>query len=96
MKNSDIICMYQSADGRLFAGSDGGGLYVIEHDKVKEYTEEDGLTSNVVSCIVQGKEGIWIGTDNGLSLFTESIRPINNIDFSNNIYDILTEKTKEG
>ncbi|MBQ9871527.1 MAG: response regulator [Eubacterium sp.] len=96
MKNANIICMYQADDGKLYAGSDGGGLYVIENDTVQEFTEEDGLTSNVVSRIVPGKEGLWIGTDNGLSLYTESIRPISNIDFSNNIYDILPEKTEEG
>ena len=96
----NINCMYEAPDGRLFAGSDGGGIYVIEYknenQKVRSYTEEDGLTSNVVTCIVPGSEGLWIGTDNGLSLFTESIRAVSNIDFSNNIYDILIDSTQDG
>ena len=96
----NINCMYEAADGRLFAGSDGGGIYLIEYKhegrQIRNYTEEDGLTSNVVTCIVPGTEGLWIGTDNGLSLFTESVRAISNIDFSNNIYDIQTDHTDDG
>ena len=41
--------------------------------------------------IYPGEKGLWIGTDNGLSFFSETIRPVNKIDFSNNIYDILSE-----
>ena len=92
----NINCLYQDKEGRLFAGSDGGGLYIIEGDRIRDLTEEDGLTSNVVTCITPGKEGLWIGTDNGVSLFSESIRAISNIDFSNNVYDILTEESEEG
>ncbi|MBR3539761.1 MAG: response regulator [Eubacterium sp.] len=92
----NILCLYQAEDGRLFAGSDGGGLYIIKGDIVKNYTENDGLTSNVVTSIVPGEKGIWIGTDNGLSIFTEGIRAISNIDFSNNIYDLQTEDTEKG
>ena len=96
LKYPNILCMYQAPDGRLFAGSDGGGLYVIKGDDIKNYTDDDGLTSNVVSDIVPGESGIWIGTDNGLSIFTEGIRPVSNIDFSNNIYDLILEEPEEG
>ncbi len=91
MEFPNIISLFQAEDGRLFAGSDGGGLYVIDQNRIRQYTEDDGLTSNVVTCFAQGEKGIWIGTDNGLSIFEETIRPVSNIDFSNNIYDILTE-----
>ncbi len=90
----NILCLYQTEDGRIFAGSDGGGIYVIDKGKVKNYTEEDGLTSNVVSSITGGDKGIWIGTDNGLSIFTEGLRAVSNIDFSNNIYDLRMEETE--
>ena len=96
LEYSNINCLYEDADGRLFAGSDGGGLYVIEGDRVRNLTESDGLTSNVITSITPGKSGLWISTDNGVSLFSESIRAISNIDFSNNVYDILTEDTEDG
>ncbi len=88
---SNIISLYQDEDGRIFAGSDGGGVYIIKDKKVTNYTEADGLSSNVVTCFKKGENGIYIGTDNGLSLFNESIRAISNIDFSNNIYDIKSD-----
>ncbi len=96
MENANILCLYQDEEGRIYAGSDGSGMYVIRGDSIRHYTEDDGLTSNVVTCFAPGEEGLWIGTDNGLSLFNESIRPINNIDFSNNIYDIVKENTEQG
>ena len=92
----DILCLYEAEDGRLFAGSDGGGLYVIKGDNIRKYTDEDGLTSNVISDIIPGKNGIWIGTDNGLSIFTEGIRAVSNIDFSNNIYNLLSTEEEDG
>ena len=97
MDNANIMCMYQDEDGKLYAGSDGNGMYVIDGDNVQHFTEDDQLTSNVVTCITPGDGGLWIGTDNGLSLFSEgTFRPVNNIDFSNNIYDIVAEQTETG
>ncbi len=91
LEYSNILTLYEDDNGRLFAGSDGGGLYIIDGDMVTNYTEDDDLTSNVVTTIVEGTKGIWIGTDNGLSLYSENIRQVSNIDYSNNIYDILFE-----
>ena len=96
MDNPNILCMYQDKDGWIYAGSDGSGMYVIKDDVIHHYTDADGLTSNVVTCIYPGEKGLWIGTDNGLSFFSETIRPVNKIDFSNNIYDILSEAREDG
>ena len=93
LEYSNILTLYEDENGRLFAGSDGGGLYIIDGSTITNYTDEDGLTSNVVTCITKGEKGLWLGTDNGLSVYNETIRPISNIDFSNNIYDILCDRT---
>jgi len=93
---SNILSLYQSENGDIYAGSDGGGLYVIDkEDNITNYTVEDGLTSNVISCIKEGDQGIWIGTDNGLTLFKDTLRSISNVDFSNNIYDIIITGEEE-
>lgn len=88
LEYSNIIALYCDEKGKLYAGSDGGGLYIIDGDVIKNYTDADGLTSNVVSCIVKGENGLWIGTNNGLSYFDGVFRSVSNIDFSNNIYDM--------
>ncbi len=88
----NIISLYEDENGILYAGSDGGGLYVINGKDVVNYTDDDGLNSNVVSCISGGKDGgIWIGTNNGMTYYDGTFRSISNIDFSNNIYSVLTE-----
>lgn len=94
MESPSIISMYQDEDGVLYAGSDGGGLYLIDGDKIENITSDDGLSSNVISSIVPGDNGIWFGTDNGLSYYDETFRGISNIDFSNNIYDIIKSGDK--
>lgn len=90
----NVLCAYQKDDNHIFLGTDGGGLYecdLISGD-ISNYNTENGLNSNVISCIKEGTEGIWLGTDNGLCFYNESFRNISNIEFSNSIYDIIFEK----
>lgn len=68
-----ITSFWQTADGTLWMGSNGYGLYrrtVDQQGKVvyKCYTTEDGLANNAVKGIAQGRDGhLWIVTTNGLS-----------------------------
>ena len=47
------------------------GLQAAEPDfQFRQYTTRDGLSSNTVRAVVQGREGIiWIGTEEGLNSF---------------------------
>lgn len=85
----NILSICQDTDGRLYAGSDGGGLYIIDNDDIKTYNDKDGLTSNVITSLFLGKQGLWIGTNNGLSFYNSTFRAISNIDYSNSIFSIL-------
>lgn len=89
---SNVTCLYQGEDNKLYAGTDGGGIYVIVPGKdaeIENYDMDDGLNSNVVTSIEAGEQGLWIGTDNGLCFYNESFRSISNIEYSNSIYDVL-------
>lgn len=88
---SNITCLYQDESDRLYAGSEGGGIYSISlsgDTDIRNYDVEDGLNSNVVTAITQGEEGLWIGTDSGLCFYNESFRSISNIELSNSIYGV--------
>ncbi len=87
----NIISLYQNEQGEILAGSDGGGLYIIDDGNIENFSDVDGLNSNVVSCIQKGNGGLWIGTNNGLSYYDGTFRAISNIDFSNNIYSIMKQ-----
>ena len=94
LEYSNILSIYEDEDGTILAGSDGGGIYLISKSGIENVTDDDGLSSNVINSIKKGSQGIWIGTDNGLSYYDETFRGISNIDFSNNIYDIVVEEGK--
>lgn len=89
--NNNILCLYQDKSGLLYIGTDEGGLYVIDlsDDEIINYTTEDGLNSNVVTSIDEGKQGLWIATDNGLCFYKDSFRAISNVEYTNSIYDIV-------
>ncbi len=92
--NNNVLCLYQDKNGLIFAGTDEGGLYVIDttDDEVVNFTTEDGLNSNVITSIDQGTEGLWIATDNGMCFYKDSFRAISNIEYTNSIYDIAMDE----
>ncbi len=53
----------------LFFATRGYGLISVYHNKIiKQYTEADGLASNMTRCVTIGKNGnIWVGTNRGIS-----------------------------
>jgi len=60
----------EDADGTMYFGTDGGGVYRFDGDTWSVYTVEDGLADNSVNTVAcDGKGAIWIGTPNGVSRF---------------------------
>ena len=70
LTNEVILCLAQDDQGRLLAGSDGNGIYVIDLDTgaVSNMTTDDNLQSGVILRMVADPAagGIWIS--NGASL----------------------------
>lgn len=77
----------------IYLASDGGGLYSVNYfnNDVKNYTIDDGLSSNTITKLLVTDNGMFIGTDNGLCYYNESFRMVTNIDYSNSIYDIIKD-----
>lgn len=75
-----ICCFCESADGTLWLGSNGYGLYkrVVSDDgqwTFEVLTTDDGLANNAVKGIVEDEQGrLWITTDNGLSVYDPRAR----------------------
>jgi len=63
-----------SRDGGLIVFNDGGDIANPNNDAVKVLTKDIGngaLASNQVNCVVKDKRGeMWIGTSEGLSIFS--------------------------
>lgn len=70
--NNLILSLYQDSRGVLWVGTHGGGLgrFNPSSETFKNFTELEGLPSNVVYGILEDDEGnLWISTNYGLSKF---------------------------
>ena len=71
----DAICEGQKSAicdkaGNLWFGTQGGGVSRYDGKSFKSFKIEQGLTSNIVKCILEDKSGnLWFGTENGLSCY---------------------------
>ncbi|MBD0401731.1 response regulator [Flammeovirga sp. EKP202] len=76
---NDVYSLIIDQSGRLWAGTWGYGIYVIENDKVIGHiksnpSKPDGLQDNIILDLYASKSGIiWVGTQNG---GINAIRPI--------------------
>ena len=74
-ENPVVLCVCQTKDGNILAGTDGGGLALIEKrgedfwQIEKNLKRSDGLSSNVILRAVNDKfseSGVFVITSNGL------------------------------
>jgi ligand-binding sensor domain-containing protein len=57
-------------DSTIWFSSNGGGIYHYNGKTFKNYTEEDGLSSNQVFSIASDQnDNLWFGTQNGLTKY---------------------------
>ncbi len=69
LTNNSVEDVFFSSRGMLWLGTqDGLSRYDIKSDSFTNYTIKDGLISNYIVSIQEGRNGdIWLGTNKGLS-----------------------------
>lgn len=66
-----IVALEVANDGKVWAGTWGGGMTIWDGDKWNNYSSLDGLPGNHVFMLHQDAKGqMWIGTNRGLALWT--------------------------
>jgi ligand-binding sensor domain-containing protein/signal transduction histidine kinase len=67
----EIEVLYRDAEGRMWVGTDGAGLFQYSAGAFRNYRTEDGLASNHVRAMMGDRNGaLWISTfGNGLSRY---------------------------
>ena len=70
----------QDNDGNLWVGT-GNGLSCFDGYNFTNFTEQDSLGGNFITCSIKTKDGLWFGHFNGsLSYYNgEVFKPIQNI-----------------
>ncbi|MCR5397913.1 MAG: HD domain-containing protein [Lachnospiraceae bacterium] len=90
INNLEILSVAEGPDERLYIGSDGAGIFVIDGAGVTHLGHEDGLTSDVVMRIKWDDERqmFWMITSNSIQYMKDGrIFHVSNFPYSNN-FDI--------
>jgi ligand-binding sensor domain-containing protein/signal transduction histidine kinase len=69
---NSILCIYEDSSGTLWFGTHGGGFsrYNPQTDDFTNFTENEGLSNNVVYGILEDDtQNLWLSTNFGLSRF---------------------------
>jgi signal transduction histidine kinase/ligand-binding sensor domain-containing protein len=65
-----VQCIAEDTAGRMWLGTERGGLNCLEHGKVTTYTKTNGLPSDSVLCLLPDESDVlWAGTAAGLARF---------------------------
>ncbi len=75
IKNTVFLTVEEGADGRIYAGSDGDGIYVIDGNKITNIGRQDGLSSDVVLRIKRDdiRNVLWIITSNSIQFMRDGV-----------------------
>ncbi|MCR5238179.1 MAG: response regulator [Lachnospiraceae bacterium] len=90
IENTVILSVESGKDGRIYAGTDGDGLYVINGSEVIRKGRDDGLTSDVIMRIRKdsSRDLYWIVTSNSIEYLKDGvITSVTSFPFNNN-YDL--------
>ena len=94
ISNPAVLTLEEGDDGKIYVGSDGDGIYIVDGNKVSLLGLDDGLTSQVILRIKKDhKRGVyWIITSNSLAYMKdEKITTLEHFPYSNN-YDLYFDK----
>ena len=74
LKSNIIMALAEDHEGRLWIGTQGGGLTCFKDGRFRTYTIKDGLSNDSILALYADRVGnLWIGTDGGgLNRFKDS------------------------
>lgn len=72
VKGKIILAVYQHSNGEIWTGTAGRGVHRYFEGKLTKFTQQNGLSNNLVLSIYGKDEFIYIGTTNGLDRFNRN------------------------
>lgn len=67
--NKNINCILQDNSGKLWFGTEGQGIIIMENGNFTQLTSSEGLSSDAVNALIQDKDGtVMIATSNGITV----------------------------
>ncbi|MGB0933735.1 MAG: ligand-binding sensor domain-containing protein [Lishizhenia sp.] len=68
LAQSQVYAILPTQKGKLYLGTQGGGISIFDGKKFTSIRKEDGLISNKISTFYSQENRIIIGTDKGISI----------------------------
>ena len=79
IRENSVFCLLAGRDGRLWIGTDGGGLVEMHNGVFTAFTPSDGFTDGFVRALFEDRGGaLWVATDSGL--FRVKAGKVNRVD----------------
>ncbi len=103
----NVHCGLMDQAGNLWFGTTSEGIYKYDGKSFSQFTEEDGLSSNMVHHLLEDKEGkIWVATSNGVNVFDgtdfssfeiplTADRPANSYNDRKDVFSMIQAKSGE-
>ncbi len=90
LENTQIMSMCEDENGRIYAATNGAGIYIIEDMQiVKHIGYSEGLASDMVLRIVPYNEGYFVVASNALCYMKDDkVQVLDNFPYRNN-YDVM-------
>lgn len=67
--DEQVTCVYEDKSGRLWVGTNAGGLHAFENGKWTRFGAQDGLVDDAVVAIAEDASGrLWAATTHGISV----------------------------
>jgi ligand-binding sensor domain-containing protein/signal transduction histidine kinase len=67
MARSPVLSLAESADGSMWLGTRGSGLYRLAGDKTTRIRQPTSYANRKINCLLpEGVDRLWVGTDSGI------------------------------
>lgn len=71
LNNTVVRCLAEDETGRIYAGTAGGGIFVLKEAHFVNIEKKSGLTSNNIYALVfDNRKRLWAGTEQGVDCIT--------------------------
>jgi diguanylate cyclase (GGDEF)-like protein len=71
LRHDNVKAIFEDAEANLWIGTLGGGLNRLRDAKFTSYTTQEGLSHDGTWAVLQGRDGVWLGTEEGLNLLRD-------------------------
>ncbi|WP_051212925.1 two-component regulator propeller domain-containing protein [Butyrivibrio fibrisolvens] len=75
LRNRVFLTVEEDDDGKIYIGTDGDGIYVMDGDKTTGIGRNDGLTSDVIMRLLKDntRNVLWIVTSNSIQYLKDGV-----------------------